>query len=350
MENFGRREFIITGIGVALSTTSLFANRHNIVELPQKPHQIYRKRGKLPGKRVLLIGGIHGNEIGAYKSADLLIDCDIERGELIIIPRSNFTSILAKQRGYNGDMNRKFDTLSKQDPDYPFVTFLKEAILEFKPDLVVSMHDGFGFANPHNSHWGQSIVIDEKSFKNFALYEEAIRYVEGANRYLKRHKLHLINTRTFSNTLHKEQRKALTGWCLRNDIKAICIESSRNLSLNDQIYTHLHILNQIFQHYQIAIKPTIGEITENISRWIPNADISISLAIDGKRLKLRRSASLHIPSSSRIRVEKIEGTRGSFVVADGFDLNLEKIHTSDPIQLTIKNDYQRRFAIQLIPS
>jgi len=185
-----RRDFLKASLFVG---APLFAKRSDKLHFffPKKPFEYFHKTSKNAKFKVMLIGGIHGNEMGAYKAADMLIDAKLKKGELFIIPRSNFTSILADVRGYNGDMNRKFATISKKDPDFHYVELLKEAILDYKPDVLISMHDGYGFNSENKRAWGQSVVIDELQYKNFNLFKEASFVQTNANRYLKR-KLSLI--------------------------------------------------------------------------------------------------------------------------------------------------------------
>ncbi len=352
MENIGRREFV-KKISTALVFAPLgaFAKTSSKIhiDLSKKPFEYYVKKGKLPGKRVLVIGGIHGNEIGAYKASDILVDCDIKRGELIIIPRSNFTSILANVRGYNGDMNRKFNYIKKEDPDKIYVELLKSAIEEFAPDVVISMHDGYGFAIKNPRHWGQSIVIDEERYKNFNLLKEATFVQHNANHYLAHHKLALLNTKTFSSTIHKEQRNALTGWCLRNNIKAFCIESSKQLKLHQKIYTHLVMLREFFKLYQIEISPSIDMLIANSSLWFHPKTPTVSLAINGQLYKIKRSQNIHIPRGSRIAVKAIDGNRGAFMVGYKTNLNWQSFYFSKPHMFLVKEDYKTKFTINFYP-
>ena len=185
-----RRDFLKSAFFATLSASELFASNNNklYIKLPPKKLEYYHLKGKKSGGRVLIIGGIHGNEIGAYKAADLLIDNELKSGEILVIPRSNFTSILANVRGYNGDMNRKFDYISKKDPDYYYIQMLKDTILSYEPDVVISMHDGYGFANKNKKAWGQSVVIDEVRYKDFDLITPAKFVVNESNKYLK-HKI-----------------------------------------------------------------------------------------------------------------------------------------------------------------
>ena len=79
-----------------------------------------------------MIGGIQGNEPGGYLAADLLVDKKLKTGNLIIVPRANFHSILMNDRGLNGDMNRKFNERTLKCKDSPIVDkFLHAAPLSF---------------------------------------------------------------------------------------------------------------------------------------------------------------------------------------------------------------------------
>ena len=55
---------------------------------------IYRIYGSEPGKTLMLIGGIQGNEPGGFLSADSYADMKLKKGNLIVVPRANFYSII----------------------------------------------------------------------------------------------------------------------------------------------------------------------------------------------------------------------------------------------------------------
>jgi len=341
-----RRNFIKYSILSSLSVSPLFAKDDRVeIFLPPKKLNYYHLKGKKAGGRVLIIGGIHGNEIGAYKAADLLIDNDLKKGEMLIIPRSNFTSILANVRGYNGDMNRKFNYISKKDPDYYYVEGLKEIILSFKPDVVISMHDGYGFASKSKRAWGQSVVIDELRYKNFDLYSPAKFVLDNANKYLK-YKVALINTKTFSGKIHPEQKKALTGWCLENGIKAFCIEASKQLpTLKEKVFTHLVMLREFFKLYNI-------EFDGGNDRLVKNFDLSLGdkpkliLDVNGKKITLKNRDILKVKKGSIIKVVDIDGKRGDFIIPVGVNLNWSSFHFRN-LSFNIKRDYKKIFSIDI---
>ncbi len=353
MENPSRREFIkqLLGIGAIslFMPTNLFGfSKRSHIELIKKRVEYFHKKGKKRGGRVLIIGGIHGNEIGAYKAADLLVDVEVKRGELFIIPRSNFESILADLRGYNGDMNRKFSHISKRDADFYKVAFLKEAIKEIRPNVVLSLHDGYGFNIKNPRHWGQSVVIDEKRYKYFNLYSIANYVLHHSNKYLYRYKLGLINTKTFSSTLHKEQRNALTGWCLKNGIMAFCNESSKQLKLDDKIYTHLLMLREYFKLFSVEISPSIDYLIKHFKKLSPKHYYSAVLDINGRRYRFNHSSTIKIKKGSNIKVVSLNGGRGSYLVAKGVNLNWNSFHFRSHLNLVLKDDYKSIFKLKIL--
>ncbi len=339
-----RRDFIKLSSLLFFSTTAFAKTDSELfIKLPPKNLDFYHIKGKKNGGRVLLIGGIHGNEVGAYKASDLLVDSEIIKGELLIIPRSNFTSILANVRGYNGDMNRKFDYISKTDPDYYYVEGLKEIILSYKPDVVISMHDGYGFASENKRAWGQSVVIDEVRYKDFELYKKAYFVMNEANKVLKR-KIAIINTRTFSGKSHKEQKKALTGWCLKHNIEAYCIESSKQLLLNDKIKTHLSMLEAFFKLYNIEVK-NLKDIANNLDKYLISSKPKLILNVEGKEILVKNAQILRVKRGSVITA-KIDGNRGNYIVPRGVNLNWRSFHFSS-LSFDIKKDYEKLFSIKI---
>jgi len=340
-----RRKFL--RISAIVGATPLFAKNDNrlFFKFPKKPFEHYHLKAKNSKYRVMLIGGIHGNELGAYKAANLLINSTLKKGELIIIPRSNFTSILADVRGYNGDMNRKFASISKKDPDYYYVELLKSAILEFKPDVLISMHDGYGFSIKNKRAWGQSVVIDEVKYKNFNLFSEANFVRNNANIYLDR-KLGLINTKTFTAHIHDEQKKALTGWCLEHGIKAFCIEASKQLpSLKEKVKTHLIMLREFFKLYDVEVEG-LDEMIKEPFKFVDNSMPLIEMKINGKKYTYRSNKKIKIPKGSEIEIVSIKGSRGAFAVPLGVNLNWSTFHARF-LNIAVKNDYEKKFNIKI---
>jgi len=130
---------------------------------------LYKKEGHTKGATLLVFGGIHGNEPGGYFAASILAQhYTITEGSLWMVPNTNKKSIIRFKRGINGDMNRKFPTISPSDKDHLIVKEIKELITHKQVDLVLNLHDGHGFFRKKYTNtifnpgaWGQTCVIDQ---------------------------------------------------------------------------------------------------------------------------------------------------------------------------------------------
>ncbi|SNR72779.1 M14/M99 family metallopeptidase [Desulfurobacterium atlanticum] len=364
MENIRRREFIKSALkSIAVSSLLPFsgnviaAGRKNRIHyvFPKKPMEIFHKLGNEKGGRILVIGGIHGNEPGAYKAVDVLSEVSVLKGELFLVPRSNFVSILAFKRGYNGDMNRKFSYISPKDPDFPYVNKIKELVKEIKPDVVLSLHDGYGFHILNKNAWGQCIVIDEKVYKTFNLYDVAYKVTSYVNKFVKRKdwKFPVFSTRTFQkDTKHKEQRRSLTYYCLsRCNVPAFCLEVSKQLpSLKEKVKFHLLMLEKFFELFSVKIAPSFKVIYDDFLQEVekkPNVQVLID--INGRNILVSNRKKITVPVGSEVKFISFKGRRGTFGVAEGVNLNWQSFYMGAPMRVKIKDDYQSLFSIDFQP-
>lgn len=125
------------------------------------------------GPTLLVIGGIQGDEPGGFTAASMLVtNYKVKSGNVWVVPNLNFESIVRRSRGVHGDMNRKFNFLSKNDPEFEEVQKIKKIMLSDDVDVILNLHDGSGFYKKkyinkmHNpNRWGQSIIIDQNNLK-----------------------------------------------------------------------------------------------------------------------------------------------------------------------------------------
>ncbi|WP_456403071.1 M99 family carboxypeptidase catalytic domain-containing protein [Persephonella sp.] len=363
MENISRRNFII-GSGASLLLLTLkpeevlagtVKHKNKLhFRLPPKPIQYFIKDGKKKGGKILIIGGIHGNEPGAYKAADILMDLDVKTGSIAVLPRINFVSVLANVRGYNGDMNRKFRKIRKRDPDFKYVMFIKDFIKEYNPDVVLSLHDGYGFHAKNKNHWGQCIVIDAVEYKGYPLYSIAKFVADQVNPKItkKYWKIPVHNTDTFNrNTKYKEQRRSLTYYVLSKcNIPAFCIEASKQLpSLELKTKMHFMMIKEFFKIYNVEVEPSFDYVISNINAYINRKKShSVIVNINGRREYVSSSKTFKVPAGSRIRFESVYGNRGSFIIPEGVNLNYSGFYYSKNIRFFVKDDFKRIFTLKFI--
>jgi len=234
---------------------------------------IYKIYGRKDGHTMFIVGGIQGDEPGGFLSADLYSDLRLEKGNLIVIPRANFKSIILYDRGPDGDMNRRFlDEPEKDDMD-KVVAIIKELMSE--SDVFLNLHDGWGYHTPkYVDKWrnpyrfGQSIITDADIFKcddgtELDLRSQALEVLEETNKKIgdENFYMHYFNTKTEdSGTKFAEMRKTATYYALRSYcLPSFGVESSKNLpSTEMKILHHNYAVNEFMKIYDIVPEaPTI---------------------------------------------------------------------------------------------
>ncbi len=245
------------------------------------------KRGTNTGMKLLVLGGIQGDEPGAFTSASILsTHYAFKNAQVTIIPNLNLPSIIARERGSFGDMNRKFANLSKDDPQYDEVLRLQEYILEFHPDIILNLHDGSGFysekyisklRNPQR--WGQSCIIDQANIDSphGNLEEVAHQVIEEANQQIKDKDFYFTVHNTHTNKGNPEMEKTLTWFGVKNNIASYGLEVSKEFNTTSRAFYHLVQLEAFFNIYNIEFERAFPLTEENLHKAL-NYNIYISFA------------------------------------------------------------------------
>ena len=322
-----------------------YKNRYHFI-MPPKPFEYYIKEGKQKGGKILIIGGIHGNEKGSYKASDILIDTKVKKGSIAILPRSNPESIFTDMRGYNGDMNRKFANLSSRDNDFYKINSIKNFIAEFKPDVILSLHDGYGFYAKHHNQWGECIVIDENNYNNIDLYNPAKFVSDNLKKYGFNIPVH--NTHTFKkNTKYKEQRKSLTYYTLqKHNIPAFCIEASKQTTLKRKVQIHLIAIKEFFKLYNVEIEPTFEYLLSNIDNYLKPKNTHIVAIINNQKTIIQNHQILKVPIGSEIKFY-INNNRGGGILARGVNVNYKSFHYRNSLIFDVKNDNITEYSFKI---
>lgn len=228
---------------------------------------------------ILIIGGIQGDEPGGFNAAALIgTHYRFKNGYVTIIPNLNFLSIIDRNRGYYGDMNRKFAELSEKDPDFATVRKIQEMVRSPEVDLILNLHDGSGFYNPQHlsdlknpKRWGNSVIIDQESctapkFNNLGeIGRKVVGHVQE-NLLDKSHSFHLHNTETAKGD--KEMEKTLTWFAIGQGKPAFGIEASKNLNVPERVYYHLQAIEVFFRHVGIEYERDFDLTTASIKKTL----------------------------------------------------------------------------------
>lgn len=220
---------------------------------------LIKKGAQNDNNTLFVVGGIQGDEPGGFMAASLLsTHYKITKGSVWIVPNFNFYSIIKRDRGPYGDMNRKFANLSVNDHDYHSIDRMKKIIKNQNIKMVVNLHDGSGFyrekyidKNHQPRKWGQASIIDQAKVPNIKygnLLEIADKVDKHINKNLlkKEHIFHTKNTKTHLKKTYeeKEMSKTLTYYAIGEGKAAFGNESSKALPVHERVYYKLLALEK----------------------------------------------------------------------------------------------------------
>jgi len=314
---------------------------------------VYRIYGKEPGNTLLLIGGIQGNEPGGFLSADHYADISLAKGNLIVVPRANFQSIVLNRRKINEDMNRKFADDYKSNYETKIVAILKKLIAE--SNCLLNLHDGSGFfsekwegpdRNP--KRYGQSIIADCESYVNpekgkvINLGDMARSACEQINKHIENPRYHFRfnNHKTIKKrTLHKEQRKSATFYALYTcGIPAFGIETSKSLPLELKVRHHNLAINAFMELLGIVPEtPGINLDDPELKYIIISVNNDLPIAVKDKQ-------TLYVNSGDAVTISHIESNYERGLSADIIDYGTtndirKQIKIKGPTRIVVRKDY-----------
>jgi len=301
------------------------------VFLPNTDHElnVYRIYGDEPGKTIMIIGGIQGDEPGSYLTADLYADIHLKKGNLIVVPRANFYSILLNSReGLTGDMNRKFgenDNITK-NLDEEIVIVLKHLIAE--SDLLLNLHEGSGFYSPvwindmeNPNRYGQSIIYDAEQYTlpnelgSLNLGGLARNVIKNVNTQIENKRYHFKpnNHDTISDkTIHREQRQSATFYALTQaHIPAFGVEISKTIEeLPEKISLHKLVINTFMAQLGIVLD------SPGLNLVKPELDYLLIKVNEGPSFAMPHGSTLTINPGDEVVVTDIIANYKRGMVAD----------------------------------
>jgi hypothetical protein len=262
----------------------------------------YFLRGEMSGPTVMVQGGIQGDEVAGFLTAQVLTRSTVRRGNLVVIPRANVPTVNTHRRQVNVDLNRRFDRDYGQfyeDRLARVIRFLMSGC-----DAFIHLHEGSGFYHPtyvdvlrNPGRYGQSIIIDA------TVYQNRIHLAQAANQVLDRlngtivpadYQFQLFNTDTFaSNTAYPEQRKSLTYYALSQvGIPALAIEVSKNIeNLGWKVKQQIKAAQLFLDYFGVEITPPYMS-EEEISRYLSSFG---PVQVNGRQV--RAGETLHLTLS-----------------------------------------------------
>jgi hypothetical protein len=143
---------------------AIAAGRQQRVLLEGTPWQtpLVLNHSGLPGSRVLILGGVHGNEPGGWQAAEDIADWQPRTGSLLVIPRANVvaTRIFERTLPELGDLNRLYpgSDASTALPMSRMAAAIIAVAREFEVDLVLDLHESWGFYLERGANTGTAFI------------------------------------------------------------------------------------------------------------------------------------------------------------------------------------------------
>ncbi|MCP5062994.1 MAG: deacylase [Ignavibacteriae bacterium] len=254
------------------------------------------KKGQQDDNTLLIVGGIQGDEPGAFMAASLITThYKVNKGSVWVVPNLNFYSIIKRSRGPFGDMNRKFAALNKNDPDYKSIQRIKSYIRSPNVKVILNLHDGSGFYREkfidklHSPRrWGQSSIIDQANLdiEAYGNLEDISKEVcSHVNKNLIRERDSYSVKNTHTRLGDKEMEKTLTYFAINNGKAAFGNEASKVLPLFERTYYHLVAMEKYMDIMGIEFERKFDLNPKSVKNVINN-DIYISFYDDKIQLPL----------------------------------------------------------------
>jgi hypothetical protein len=307
----------LTPVWAADGTTPKRPSRKHVVYFANTPDElnVYRVFGARDGKTIMIIGGIQGDEPGGFLSADLYADISLAEGNIIVVPRANFYSIILNKRGPDGDMNRQFGDPVTARRHKKIVAILKKLMAE--SDLLLNLHDGSGFYRPrweskmaNPKRYGQSLIADAAQYKTkdgqvIDLQGIAQKVLDRVNPQIedRKYKMLFNNHRTAEkDTAHKEQRRSATFYALTQcHIPAYGVETSKSLpSTAMKIKHHALVVNEFMRELGIKVENPGSRLEPPELRYLV---VSVN---DSLPLVVAKDGVLTVRSGDKVNVLHVE--------------------------------------------
>ena len=277
------------------------------------------------------------------------------KGNLIIVPRVNFPSIMLNRREVHGDMNRKFGAEEKpNDPDAQVVKLLKQLMKE--ADVFINQHDADGFhreshiSKKYNQKChGQSLIIDCANFysrklkKQMNLGDIGKRILERVNRQIK-NKDHYFgfwdHNSLDPNTSFPEMKKSATYYVLTtHSIPAFGLETSNDLpDLYHKVKYQLLVIKEIFREFGLEFVYPLPRVDLPMLHWVE------FLKNDEDILRVNGNINLRLQPGDKIVIKEIFSNYRTGLSANILnwgnlnDMNKEFVF-KEPLDILVKKNH-----------
>ncbi len=142
---------------------------------------VYVFTSTIPGPTIMIVGGIHGDEVAGWQAAQTLITKEDYTGTVIIIPRANTLAATLQKRYpgqdnkgiYNGitysDLNRIFPGKLEGSITEQIAYAIIQEVEKYEPDYIVDLHESRrSYADKTSPLIGDEIIYGNSKSTFFA--------------------------------------------------------------------------------------------------------------------------------------------------------------------------------------
>lgn len=205
----------------------------------------YVKTGARPGPTIVVMGGMHGDEVAGYLAARQLKNWTIQSGKLVVVPDANVPAIKANRRFVGRNMNALFPGKKDGDGNQRLAYELWQLIKDSKPDLLLTLHESRGFYSENRARYGQTFTFDLPPYRpRFAAVAASVNanIAPGRERF----------------QLKMEAFPTCPTYCATRwlGVAATSIETARPLPLAKRVDYQIKALQAFFAHWNLDARPS----------------------------------------------------------------------------------------------
>ncbi len=167
---------VIFLVGCKKSEQEVTVNKKTLLENTINKIDVYHFITHKKGSKVVIIGGIHGDEEAGYLAAERLLEDNPFTGEVLLIPRANYLATQLKERYpgvrnspkglYDGviysDLNRCLPGDENGSITEKIAFEIIKVIKEFEPEYIIDLHESLRSYSDSQPRLGDSLIYSNQ--------------------------------------------------------------------------------------------------------------------------------------------------------------------------------------------
>lgn len=202
-------------------------------ELPDSP-EIWELDTGLDGAVILIVAGIHGDEVSGIQATEQLAQLPLTCGKLFWIPAANTYGAENNQRKARDDrdLNRNFPGDAAGNSTKQLAATITQQILDLQPDLILDLHEATAWEDGWDN-LGNSIIFADLDPVADLIFE-------------------LLDAESAPNLFSSPPAGSLNAYFSQEcGIPVLTLEASRADSLETRVEYHLQMIEYILSYYQM---------------------------------------------------------------------------------------------------